>query len=158
MNDKHLLDMPPDKMEGEVAVSLFFEDDRPLVGAAALIDWRLNGHLTKQLLNGAVTGALRDMVLIQNNGKLDSEWALLIGGGHRKKLSATVWSRLLLKIFKACSQVGFSRVAICLDADGSLPENELISLVSEVFATGKFSSIDYILTLVPVSSVSVQST
>lgn len=152
MIDKHLLDMPPDKMEGEVAVALFFEDDRPLKGAAALIDWRLNGHLTRQMLNRSVSGALRDSLLIQNNGKLDSDWALLVGGGRRRKLTATVWARLLSKIFKACSQAGFSRVAICLDADGSLPDKELTDLVAEIFSKGKYADIDYLLTLVPVSS------
>ena len=143
--------MPPDKMEGEVAVALFFEDDRPLKGAAALIDWRLNGHLTRQLLNRSVNGASRDLLLIQNNGKLDSDWAMLVGGGQRRKLTLTVWTRLLSKIFKTCSKAGFSRIAICLDADGSLPEKELTDLVGEVFSKGKYTGIDYFLTLVPVS-------
>ena len=152
MADKHLLDMPPDKMEGEVAVALFFEEDRPLKGAAALVDWRLNGRLTRQLLSLSVNGSPRDLLLIQNNGKLDSDWAMLIGGGQRRKLTHTVWTRLLSKIFKACSKAGFSRIAICLDADGSLPENELTNLVGEVFSKGNYAGIDYLLTLVPVSS------
>lgn len=155
MADKHLLDMPPDKMEGEVAVAFFFEDDRPLKGAAALLDWRLNGHLTSQLINHAVSGAPRDLLLIQNNGKLDSDWAMLIGGGQRKKLSTTVWTRLLSKTFKACSQAGFSRIAICLDIDDSLPEGELTDLVAEVFFKGHYTGIDYLLTLVPVTPDSV---
>ena len=155
MVDKHLLDMPPDKMEGEVAVALFFEDDRPLKGAAALIDWRLNGHLTRQLMNLHVNGAPRDLLLIQNNGKLDSDWAMLVGGGQRRKLTPIVWTRLLSKIFKTCSKAGFSRIAICLDADGSLPEKELTDLVGEVFSKGNYAGIDYLLTLVPVSSDSV---
>lgn len=152
MVDKRLLDMPPDKMEGEVAVALFFEDDRPLKGAAALIDWRLNGQLTSQLLNQSANGSPRDFLLIQNNGKLDSDWALLVGGGQRRKLTTTVWSRLLTKIFNSCSKAGFTRIAMCLDADESLPEKELTELVSEVFSKGHYSGIDYLLTLVPVAS------
>lgn len=154
MTDKRLLDMPPDKMEGEVVVALFFEDDRPLEGAAALLDWRLDGHLTQQLLDKAVTGALRDSILVQNNGKLVSDWVLLVGGGQRRKLTATVWTRLFSKIFKTCSQAGFSRISICVDADGSIPEDELVTLVSETFTTGNFSGIDYLLALVPVSAES----
>lgn len=155
MVDKHLLDMPPDKMEGEVAVALFFEDDRPLKGAAALLDWRLNGHLTGQLLSCTVSGTPRDLIMIQNNGKLDSDWAMLVGGGQRKKLSATVWTRLLSKIFKACHQAGFSRIAICLDTDDSLTDRQLTDLVAETFHKGHYTGIDYLLTLVPVTHDSV---
>ena len=157
MSDKRLLDMPPDKMEGEVVAALFFEDDRPLAGAAALLDWRLNGHLTEQLLTGAVTGAARDLLLIQNNGKLDSKWVLLAGAGQRKKITATVCSKLVAKIFKTCCQAGFERIAICLDADGSLSEKELAALVRDVYDAGSYAGIDYLLSLVPVSSDSTQS-
>ena len=155
MADKRLLDMPPDKMEGEVAVALFFEEDRPLKGAAALLDWRLNGHLTRQLLSLSVNGSQREMLLVQNNGKLVSDWALLVGGGLRRKLTAAVWTRLLTKIFKACSKAGFSRISICLDADEILTDKELTDLVAEVFSKGQYPDIDYLLTLVPDSSGSV---
>ena len=157
MINKRLLDMPPDKLEGEVVVALFFEDDRPLAGAAALLDWRLNGHLTQQLLGRSVTGASRDSLLVQNNGKLDSEWALFVGGGQRKKISGTVYSKLLTKIFKTCRQAGFSRIALCLDIDGSLSEKELTTLVAEAFNSGPYSGIDYLLSIVSVSHDSAQS-
>jgi hypothetical protein len=157
MSNKRLLDMPPDKLEGEVVVALFFEDDRPLAGAAALLDWRLNGHLTQQLLSRSVTGASRDSLLVQNNGKLDSEWALVVGGGQRKKISGTVYSKLLAKIFKTCRQAGFSRIALCLDIDGSLSEKELTALVAEAYNSGPYSGIDYLLSIVSVSHDSAQS-
>lgn len=152
MTDKHLLDLPPDRLVGEVAVALFFEEDRPLVGAAALLDWRLNGHLTRQIIADSVTGSLRDCVLVQNNGKLVSNWAMLVGGGQRKKLSMTVWSRLIAQVFTTCSHAGFSRIALCLDTDGSIAKNELAALVSEVYTTGRYTGIDYVLSLVPLKA------
>jgi hypothetical protein len=151
MNDMHLLDMPPDKMEGEVVAALFFKDDRPLAGAAALLDWRLNGHLTKQLLSGSVTGTSRDLLLVQNNGKLDSDWALFVGGGRRKEISVDQYSLLLAKIFRTCHQAGFARIAICLDIDSSLSKKELTTLVREAYNAGPYTGIDYLLTLVPVA-------
>lgn len=157
MTDKHLLDMPPDRMEGEVVVAFFFDDDRPLKGAAALIDWRLNGHLTRQLLDGAVTGASRDALLIMNNGKLESDWALLVGGGQRKRLSSAAWTRLVTHIFKICDQAGFKRISICLDADETLSMNELTALVREVYAAGNYGAIDYYLSLGSIKSASTQS-
>ncbi len=157
MNDKRLLDMPPDKMEGEVVVAIFFEDDRPLTGSAALLDWRLNGYLTQQLLLGSATGTARDSLLVQNNGKLDSDWALFVGGGQRKKMTETLCLNLLSNIFRKCRQAGFSRIALCLDVDGSLSEKELSNLAREAFNSGSYDGIDYLLTVVSVSRDSAKS-
>ena len=60
MSDTYILDLPPDRMEGEVATVYFFEDDRPLHGSASMLDWRLNGKVTELLLDGTVSGRIGD--------------------------------------------------------------------------------------------------
>ncbi len=125
MSETHFLDLPPDRMEGEVAVVFFFEDDRPLHGAASLLDWRLNGRMTELLLSGAVTGRLGDVVVFRNNGKLDADWALLMGGGKRERLSVALWERLLKKAIKVCQKAGFERVAFSLDSQADVPMSQI---------------------------------
>lgn len=125
MSETYILDLPPDRMEGEVAVVFFFEDDRPLHGAVSLLDWRLNGALTDILLAGKVTGKLGDSVIIRNNGKLDADWALFLGGGKRSRLSRAVWERLLKKGLKICVKAGFDRIAFCLDSQEDVPVAEI---------------------------------
>ncbi|PLX76238.1 MAG: hypothetical protein C0615_06950 [Desulfuromonas sp.] len=129
MSETYFLDLQPDRMEGEVAVVFFFEDDRPLHGAAALLDWRLNGKLTELLLAGSATGRSGDIVAVRNNGKLDVDWALFLGGGNREKLTAAAWEKLLKKGFKVCEKAGFDRVAFCLDSQEEVPAAELKQLV-----------------------------
>jgi len=142
MSETYILDLPPDRMEGEVATVFFFEDDRPLHGAASLLDWRLNGKLTELLVAGKVTGRLGDTVIMQNNGKLDVDWALFIGGGTRQRLSRAVWERLIKKGLKICEKAGFDRIAFCLDSQENVSASEIKELANQLVSEHKSSSFD----------------
>jgi len=147
------LDLSPDRMDGEVVVALFFEDDRPLRGAAALLDWRLNGRLTGLLLEQKTAGALGDTVICSNNGKLESAWALLVGGGSRQRLSRAIWERLVKRQFEICAQAGFNRLALCLDDDGSLSTSEIAAIVDAVRQEPRYQQLECLLTFVHVAPV-----
>lgn len=134
MSETYILDLPPDRMEGEAAAVFFFEDDRPLHGAASLLDWRLNGKLTELLLAGKVSGRLGDTVVVRNNGKLDVDWALFLGGGKRQKLTVAVWERLLKKGLKLCAKAGFGRIAFCLDSQEHISAAELKDIAGRLLA------------------------
>ena len=142
MSEAYILDLPPDRMEGEVAVVFFFEDDRPLHGAASLLDWRLNGKLTELLLSGKVSGCLGDTITVCNNGKLDVDWALFLGGGKRQRLSVAAWERLLKKGIKICQKAGFDRVAFCLDSQEDVPVSQIKEITGKVLGEYKDSSME----------------
>lgn len=142
MSEAYILDLPPDRMEGEVAVVFFFEDDRPLHGSASLLDWRMNGKLTELLLSGTVSGRLGDTVAIQNNGKLDADWALFLGGGKRERLSMAVWERLLKKGIKVCQKAGFERIAFCLDSQEDVPVSQIKQIAATLLSEGKGSALE----------------
>lgn len=115
MMQLHLLDNPVDRVEGEVAVALFFLDDRPPTGSAALLDWRLNGRLTEQLLQGKVSGCTGDHLLVRSNGKIAAGWALFVGGGRRRGLGMEDCRELLRHLLATCRLAGFSRIALGLE-------------------------------------------
>lgn len=145
------LDLPADRMDGEVVAALFFEDDRPLRGAAALLDWRLNGNLTDLLLKNRAAGALGDTVVCANNGKLESAWALLVGGGVRQRLNPAIWERLIKRLFEISVDAGFSRLALCLDNDGSMSTAELVDLVDKVRHDTRYQQLECLLTFTTVT-------
>ncbi len=155
MTDTYILDLPPDRMEGEVAAVFFFEDDRPLHGCASLLDWRLNGKLTELLLAGSVSGRLGDAVAVKNNGKLDAEWALFLGGGKRSRLSKAAWERLLKKGIKQCQKAGFERIAFCLDSQEEVPVSQIREIAEHILADSSKSDIECLFSFdtVPVLSV-----
>ena len=41
-----------DELTGEVLCCALFEDERPPLGVASLVDWRLGGALARQLVRG----------------------------------------------------------------------------------------------------------
>ena len=119
MSRARVLDMAPDLMMGDVVASFFFEDQRPLSGSAALLDWRLNGALTRLLLDGEVTGNPGEYILIGNNGKLQASWVLFAGGGCRSQLAPFTYAGLIGGLLDHCRRAGFHRISLCLTA----PEN-----------------------------------
>ncbi|TFG39869.1 MAG: hypothetical protein E4H48_08435 [Syntrophobacterales bacterium] len=125
MTALRVLDVPADRMEGEVVAALFFEDIRPLHGAAALLDWRLNGRLTDMLLEEEVTGQMGEHVLVANNGKLAADWILFVGGGRWRELDAGRYREVLRHLLGVCSNAGFSLVSFCLTATAAMAANVL---------------------------------
>jgi hypothetical protein len=109
-----VLDLPADRLEGDAVVALFFEDVRPLRGPGGLLDWRLNGALTRQLLQGAVSGRAGEHLLIPNNGKLGANCVLFIGGGRWSDLNQDRYLNLLRHLLETCGQAQFNRIAIGL--------------------------------------------
>ena len=61
-----------DALRYEAVALPFFEDERPLRGAAGLCDWRLCGRLSAILRGGRVTGALGELTLLPARPRLPS--------------------------------------------------------------------------------------
>jgi hypothetical protein len=125
MTALRVVDVTADRMEGSVVASLYFEDVRPLRGAAALLDWRLSGRLTDMLLAKEVSGQAGEHVLVGNNGKLAADWILFVGGGSWRDLDVVRYRKVLRQLLQVCSNAGFSLVSIGLTATASMPQNVL---------------------------------
>ena len=120
-----LLDLPADRLDGQVSVAFYFEDERPLHGPVALLDWRLNGVLTKKLLSGELSGKSNEQLMVVSNGKVDSDWILFQGGGRRKGLAPETYISLVRNLFMKCEKMGTSRLALSLSPIDGLGYNEL---------------------------------
>lgn len=70
-----------DGLQTEVIVLPFFEDERPLQGAAGLIDWRLCGALSRKLMAGYLDGHFGEKGMLATPAKLKAEGLLLVGLG-----------------------------------------------------------------------------
>lgn len=77
-----------DKLRCEALALSFFEDDRPLVGTAGLVDWRLGGMLSKLLLRGRLTGARGEVALLPPRPRLPLHKLFLFGLGARSGFDA----------------------------------------------------------------------
>ena len=124
MSSFQVLDLPADRIDGEAVAALFFEDERPILGPAALLDWRLNGLLTSLLLQGKARGRAGEHVLVRNNGKLAADWILFIGGGSRENLGREAIEGLLRHFLHTCRDAGFHRVTLCLDSMAGMKKTD----------------------------------
>ena len=63
------------------------EDERPLQGAAGLIDWRLDGWLSQLLLQKQFVGKLGEHLLFPNDGRLSPAKTFAVGVGRCDELT-----------------------------------------------------------------------
>jgi hypothetical protein len=104
--------LPADALTGESVVALYFSDQKPVEGPAALLDWRLDGQLTKMLIDGQVQGRAGEHVMLQNNGKLKADWILFVGGGKWHGLCQETHASLIRHMLSVARQAGFKDVAL----------------------------------------------
>lgn len=132
MNRTQVLHLPADRIDGDLVAALFFEDERPPLGTAALLDWRLNGLLTTLLLRGQALGKAGEQLLVRNNGKLAADWALFMGGGRREGLGPEAVAGLVRHFLQTCRDAGFERVTLCLDSLPGTAKSDLEKMAEEL--------------------------
>ena len=103
-----------DELQTDIIVLPFFSDERPLRGAAGLIDWRLCGALSRKLMAGYLRGTFGEKALLVNPDKLKSERLLLIGLGERASFDAGVARESCALISKALRNAKVSTAALAL--------------------------------------------
>lgn len=76
-----------DRPETEVIVLLFFKDERPLKGASGLIDWRMNGQISRLIIDGHISGEKGESTLIVPNRRVRGGKILMIGLGDSSRFN-----------------------------------------------------------------------
>jgi hypothetical protein len=77
------------KVDAESLVVWFFQDVRPLKGAAGQLDWLLCGALSSLLLQNKLRGAIGDVALLTSGGKVPSQKIFLVGLGTKTDFSTS---------------------------------------------------------------------
>lgn len=120
-------DQPLELLEVEVLAAFLFADQRPLVGAAGLLDWRLDGEVTRMLQAGRISGSRGEQLVLRAGGKLKTQWVLLVGAGKRGDCSDRQIKTLFKELCKCCNRAGFKQVGVALPLDFqaslSIPED-----------------------------------
>ena len=119
-----------DDLQTELTVLPFFSDERPLRGAAGLIDWRLCGALSRKLMAGYLDGSFGEKALMSTPRKLKSEKVLLVGLGRSTTFDAGVAARACAVVAEALTEAKVSTAALALPGRsmGLLPAIETMQL------------------------------
>ena len=103
-----------DELQTEILVLPYFSDERPLCGAAALIDWRLCGALSRKLMAGYLDGRFGEKGFVAAPAKLKSDALLLFGLGPSTAFDRAVAEEASCEIANSLSDAGVSTAAIVL--------------------------------------------
>lgn len=114
--------MPVDKIEADVVAMTFFEDERPLRGAAGMVDWRLNGAVSRLILNGTSSGKDGESLLMTTNGRITCPRILLFGLGESKRFDAKKFQTATSAFVEVVARLEFSKVA------ASIPGSSMFSM------------------------------
>lgn len=91
-----------------------FADDRPLRGLTGLVDWRLNGQLSRLMLRDFIDCHYQEAMLTPIPGRLPFERLLLVGMGRRTDFSAVRFEDVCRFCFQAIAGMGVSQFAMAL--------------------------------------------
>lgn len=105
--------------ECDVLVAGIFKDEKPLKGSSGWIDWRLNGMLSRFLIEKKLTGEWKETTLIPSQGRISSRMILLLGLGELKEYSYLRLRELSPYLLETLKKLGTSRVGFSLPCEGS---------------------------------------
>jgi hypothetical protein len=103
-----------DVQECDVLVTGFFQDERPLKGSSGWMDWRLNGMLSRFLIEKRLTGDWQEMTLIPSNGRVMPRMILLLGLGKVKEYSYLRMRELSPYLLKTLKKLNTFNVCLSL--------------------------------------------
>ncbi len=141
------VDLPLDRVEGEVAAALFFSDQRPPQGSAAILDWRLNGKLSELMAAGKATGKPGEQIVLGGNHKVAAPWALFVGCGPFRELSAQALQTQLRALLQSCARAGYQRVALGLPVFPGIDPEQMVGVVARAIRESQVEEVECLLSL-----------
>lgn len=75
-----------DEVDAQLALILAYRDIRPLKGQAGLLDWRMNGYLSRLMMENKFSGILGEALLMPSGGRVAARELLVLGLGNFREI------------------------------------------------------------------------
>jgi hypothetical protein len=130
--------------EKSLLVCGIYEDQRPLKGAAGILDWRLRGFISKFILNQKISGKNGELVYIPVQYQGLMRHVFLVGLGSKKNFSPDI-QETTLKIVKSIAEqaknLSFEKVALSFEDFGFIDQKKIQTTFK---STSQQISVEYI--------------
>jgi len=93
-----------DKVDTKSAVVTLYSDLRPLFGIPALVDWRLNGRLSKILIKHRFEGDVGEVLLLPSEGRIKCQDILVLGLGAKSQFNESHLGRFIQCMLEKLAQ------------------------------------------------------
>jgi hypothetical protein len=125
-----------DVQECEVLVTGLFEDERPLRGPSGWVDWRLNGRISRCLIEKRLVGSWKETTLIPSQGRILPPFILWVGLGKVKEYSYPRLRELFPYLLGTLKKLKFSKICFALpeDAEHQVEPGKLAEVLLEGIA------------------------
>lgn len=117
------------KLETDAVAVGFFEDIRPLKGAAGALDWILCGSLSHLIIHNKIRGALGEVALLTTKGKIPAPKVFMVGLGPRSKMTPATLREASRTAATIIAGAGVIRAALdCFPLLTGLSEEDLAAV------------------------------
>lgn len=125
-----------DKVPAELVLLMHYQQQVPLHGLLGLMDWRLNGRLSRLIQDKIFTGKAREMLLLPAEHRFKADKLVLLGLGRKEEFEEGHIAQVFDYIFQATSKMKAAQV--CLSLSKLLPtqfewRNAVRLFVSKLF-------------------------
>lgn len=112
------------------------ENERPLVGAAGFVDWRLCGALSRLLQSAFFSGEAGDSLLVATEGSLPVPRVFAVGMGRAGPLTREKLDALLVQAAEILRRAGMREVALELPYGATSEADARSEAVRRAFLPG----------------------
>ncbi|MFB3926012.1 MAG: M17 family peptidase N-terminal domain-containing protein [Syntrophales bacterium] len=125
-----------DNLQSECLVLGYFSDERPPRGYCGLLDWRLNGMISRLMVSGKITGEYQEKVLIAPPKRIPSTKIMLLGLGEITGITYDILYTMGYVLSGAAAGLGWEKYAFEIPAAGRCPLQ--VPIMTEAVITGLY--------------------
>lgn len=110
---------PIDKIDVDLIVLLQFEADLPFQGLVGMLDWRINGRLSRFAADQRYSGRAREALLLPTESRLKAREVVVLGLGPKPQFEQAFVGQVLDHVLQMVS--GMKVAQFCLSVGQMLP-------------------------------------
>ncbi len=135
---------PIDKIIAELIVLMHYEDELPFKNLLGILDWRINGRLSRFIQSQKYSGKAKELLLIPSEFRFAASEILILGLGKRQDFDETHISQVLDYFLETVARKKTKQV--CFSLTQILPtefqwRNAVRLLLSKVMEHGSIQEI-----------------
>jgi hypothetical protein len=107
----------------DTLILFLFKNKIPIKGLTGLVDWRLNGIISKWILENRIQGDFNERLLFPSFQRLPFQKILLLGIGEEKDFSEFRFQEIIHHMFEALEKLSIKNFSLSIPGEGLFENN-----------------------------------